>query len=254
MNKVDRADADILLAHVLGCSRTQLLLKPAPTAEQRKRYEALLERRAAGEPVAYLTGEKEFWSLPLKVSADVLVPRPDTELLVEWALTLAARSILDIGTGSGAIALALAKELPASKIAAIDISAAALRVAQENARVLNLGSVEFLQGSYLDPVAQRRFDLIVSNPPYVAENDPHLPALRHEPLQALVSGPDGLDAIRAIAQQAPAHLEPGGWLLLEHGAEQGAAVRDILRAAGFSQVETRRDLAGLERATGGQKS
>lgn len=252
MTDIDNADADILLAFVLGCSRAQLVLKPTPTAEQRARYESLLARRAAGEPVAYITGEKEFWSLSLKVTPDVLVPRPDTELLVEWALTLASpgSAILDIGTGSGAIALALAKELPKARVLATDVSSAALVVARKNADALSLSRIEFLRGSLFDPVVGS-FDLIASNPPYIAEGDAHLPALRHEPSLALVSGVDGLDAIREIARQSPAHLKADGWLLLEHGAEQGAAVRELLKQAGFARVETRRDLAGHERVSGG---
>lgn len=251
MSTVDRADADVLMAFVLGCSRAQLALNPTPSAEQRLRYESLRARRAAGEPVAYLTGEKEFWSLTLKVTPDVLIPRPDTELLVEWALPLAPQRVADIGTGSGAIALALAKELPQARIVATDISAEALAVARFNAQNLKLAHVEFLQGSFLSPL-EGRFDVLVSNPPYIAEHDPHLPTLRYEPRTALTSGDDGLDAIREIARQAPAHLKSGGWLLLEHGAEQGAAVREILTAAGFAHIETRCDLAGLERATGGR--
>lgn len=252
MTEVARSDADILLAFVLGCSRAQLVLNPVPTSAQRARYESLLARRAAGEPVAYLTGEKEFWSLLLKVTPDVLIPRPDTELLVEWALQGAPHRIADVGTGSGAIALALAKELPQARIHATDISEAALAIAESNAGSLGLKNVEFLHGSFLEPL-DTNLDLIVSNPPYIAERDPHLPALRYEPPLALTSGTDGFDAIREITRQAPEHLKSGGWLLLEHGAEQGAAVRDLLKQNGFLRIETRCDLAGLERATGGQR-
>lgn len=250
MNKVDRADADILLAFVLGCTRAQLALKPTPTPTQQTRYETLLARRTHGEPVAYLTGEKEFWSLTLKVTPDVLIPRPETELLVEWALQFAPHRVADLGTGSGAIALALAKELPQARIYATDISDAALAVAKNNAEILALRNLEFLSGSFLEPL-DGTLDVIVSNPPYVAEHDPHLPALRHEPVLALVSGVDGLDAIREITRRAPDKLKAGGWLLLEHGAEQGAAVRELLKQAGFTRIETRRDLAGHERVSAG---
>lgn len=253
MSPVDRADADILRAFVLGCRRAQLGLQPSLTSAQQARYESLLARRAAGEPVAYLTGEKEFWSLALKVTPDVLIPRPDTELLVEWALQLAPQRVADVGTGSGAVVLALATELPRARFTATDISAAALAIAGLNARTLKLGNVEFLQGHLLEPLGGD-FDLIVSNPPYIAERDPHLPALRYEPALALTSGADGLDAIREIVGQAPAHLKSGGWLLLEHGAEQGAAVRELLKQAGFLRIETRRDLAGHERASAGCRS
>ena len=250
MSPVDRADADILRAFVLGCSRAQLVLQPSLTPAQQTRYESLLARRAAGEPVAYLTGEKEFWSLTLNVTPDVLIPRPDTELLVEWALQLAPQRVADVGTGSGAIALALAKELPQARFTATDISAPALAIARVNAQTLKLGNVEFLHGSLLEPLGSD-FDLIVSNPPYIAERDPHLPALRYEPKLALTSGADGLDAIREIVGHAPAHLKSGGWLLLEHGADQGAAVRELMQKTGFTRVETRRDLAGHERASAG---
>lgn len=252
MSPVDRADADILRAFVLGCSRAQLVLQPSLTSVQQTRYESLLARCAAGEPVAYLTGEKEFWSLTLNVTPDVLIPRPDTELLVEWALQLAPQRVADVGTGSGAIALALAKEMPQARFTATDISAPALAIARLNAQTLKLDNVEFLQGSLLEPLVGD-FDLIVSNPPYIAERDPHLPALRYEPALALTSGADGLDAIRAIVGHAPAHLKSGGWLLLEHGADQGAAVRELMQKTGFTRVETRRDLAGHERASAGSR-
>ncbi len=271
-----RPDAEILLGHVLGLARSRLLARDdepvAPGAAER--FERLLARRAAGEPVAYLTGSKEFWSLELEVTPDVLVPRPETELLVEWALSFPRRresnlAVLDIGTGSGAIALALAKEWPNAAVTATDISVAALDVARANAQRLEVSNVVFRAGALFaachpeersdegspDEIPRfardDTFDVIVSNPPYVAENDPHLADLKFEPAIALTSGPDGLDALRAIVASAPSHLHPGGWLLVEHGAGQGASVRALFRGAGFRDVETRRDLAGLERATGG---
>ncbi len=247
-----RLDAELLLAHVLDVSRANVIARDERvlTPEEQGDFEQLLARRLAGEPLAYLTGTKEFWSLELDVTKDVLVPRPETELLVEWGVALAPRALLDIGTGSGAIALALASELPDARVAATDISAAALQVARANARRLRL-EVQFAEGACYAPV-DGAFDLIVSNPPYVAEGDPHLAELKFEPALALTSGPEGLDALRAIVAGAPQHLNPGGWLLVEHGAQQGAAVRALFAAVGFARVETRRDLAGLERATGGQ--
>jgi release factor glutamine methyltransferase len=247
-----RLDAELLLAHVLDVSRANVIARDERvlTPEEQGDFEQLLARRMAGEPLAYLTGTREFWSLVLDVSKDVLVPRPETELLVEWGLTLAPRSVLDIGTGSGAIALALASELPDARVAATDISAAALRIARANARRLRL-EVQFAEGALYAPV-DGAFELIVSNPPYVADGDPHLADLTFEPAIALTSGADGLDALRAIVAGAPRHLRAGGALLVEHGATQGPAVRALFARAGFTRVETRRDLAGLERATGGR--
>jgi len=225
-------------------------LDPAVHAQ----FLALCQRRTAGEPVAYLTGRKEFYGLPLQVDARVLDPRPDTETLVDWALEviapLPAPSVLDLGTGSGAIALALQHQHPTAQVLAVDASADALAVAQANAQRLAL-PVRFLQGHWLAAVPGR-FEAIVSNPPYIAAADPHLAALIHEPLQALASGTDGLDDIRTIIAQAPAHLQPGGWLLLEHGHDQAGAVRALLQAQGFAQVQSRNDLAGIARCTGGQ--
>ena len=248
-----RLDAELLLAHVLDVSRANVIARDERelTPEEQGDFERLLARRVAGEPLAYLTGSREFWSLELEVTKDVLVPRPETELLVEWGLALAPASVLDLGTGSGAIALALAKELPRASVTAVDVSVAALAVARANARRLGVASVEFRAGSWFDGLGA--FDLVVSNPPYVAENDPHLADLKFEPALALTSGVDGLDALREIVAQAPRHLGPGGWLLVEHGGTQGPAVRELFRMAGFGSIETRRDLAGLERATGGQR-
>jgi release factor glutamine methyltransferase len=254
-----RIDAQILLLHSLGRplhDRAWLLAHDTdalPTAAS-STFLALCQRRAAGEPVAYLTGSKEFYGLPLQVDARVLDPRPDTEILVDWALeVLQSRTtpqVLDLGTGSGAIALALQQQRPDAQVLAVDASADALAVAQANAQRLGL-AVCFQHGHWLQAV-QGCFDLIVSNPPYIASSDPHLAALQHEPLQALASGPDGLDDIRQIVAQAPAHLKPGGWLLLEHGWNQATSVRALLAAAGLSQVQSRCDLAGMERCSGAQ--
>lgn len=258
---VDRLDAQLLLAWVLQRPRTWLLAHGDDTLgeEAAQRFHALVERRAAGEPVAYLLGEKEFFGLTLKVDPAVLVPRPDTETIVEWALALLshpagkAANVLDLGTGSGAIALAIARNCPAASVTAVDASEAALVVAAANGRALSLG-VQWQRGHWFDTLGDRRFDLIVANPPYVAEGDPHLDALRHEPREALVSGPDGLDALRAIVAQAPQHLAEGGWLLLEHGHEQAAAVAALLVQARFTDVVTRRDLAGRPRCTGARRT
>lgn len=259
--QIDAVDREYLLAHVLGCSRGWLYAHPeAPVStEAAARYHALLMRRAAGEPVAYLTGRQGFWSLDLEVSPAVLIPRADTEVLVEQALlrlpVTATATVADLGTGSGAVALAIAKERPHTQVVATDLSAAALRIAQSNARRLGLGNVRFCQGDWLAPLAGERFDLIVSNPPYIAGDDPHLAQgdLRFEPMLALASGPDGLAALRAIVTHAPAHLRPGGWLLLEHGWQQGEAVRALLHAAGFRDVASVCDLEQRERVTFGRR-
>jgi release factor glutamine methyltransferase len=252
-------DAELLLAHALGVGRTRLRShgEAVPSADAAASFLALIERRAAGEPVAYILGRKDFWTLELAVSPAVLVPRPETELLVERALTLrsgdAARAA-DLGTGSGAIALALASARPRWRIVATDISAAALAVARANAVALGLERAEMVQGDWLACLPGRTFDLLLSNPPYVAAGDPALaqPELMREPRLALVAEDDGLAALRAIIGAAPAHLEPGGWLLLEHGATQAAAVAGELVARGFAQVRSHRDLAGRERMTEGQ--
>ena len=259
---LDRLDAQLLLLHALGKPSTErawLLAHDTDllpdTAQQLLDTYAL--RRRLGEPVAYITGHKEFYGLSLQVDARVLVPRPDTETLLEWALevlpahtTHASASVVDLGTGSGAIALALKYTRPHLQVTAVDSSADALFVAQANALRLQL-EVAFMQGLWLESVAQK-FQAIVSNPPYIAALDPHLAALTHEPLGALASGADGLDDIRTIIAQAPVHLHAGGWLLLEHGYDQAAAVRELLAAAGFTHVQSRRDLAGIERCSGGQ--
>jgi release factor glutamine methyltransferase len=257
-----RLDAELLLAHVLDGSRASVVARDERvlTPEEQGDFEQLLARRMAGEPLAYLTGTREFWSLELEVTRDVLVPRPETELLVEWYLSFPRKResrVFDLGTGSGAIALAIAKERADARVVASDLSAAALGVARANARSIGADNVEFVQGSLFEALDSRvrgndGFDVIVSNPPYVAEGDPHLAELKFEPALALTSGADGLDALRAIVAGAPARLRDGGWLLVEHGATQGAAVRELFARAGFAQVETRRDLAGLERATGGR--
>jgi release factor glutamine methyltransferase len=252
-------DAGLLLAHTLRTTRVRLMSDGASVVEPAavRHYHALLERRARGEPLAYLTGTREFWSLPLRVSTAVLVPRPETELLVERALALRPASegrVVDLGTGSGAIALALAHERPHWRVTATDISEQALAVARANAAQLRLTRIDFRQGSWFAPLAAARFDLIVSNPPYVAADDPALehPALAHEPRLALTPGQDALRCLREIAREAPRHLEPGGWLLLEHGAAQAAAVRHELVLAGCRYVRSHPDLAGHERITEGQ--
>lgn len=277
---LERLDAQLLLLHVLGRGQDERAWLLAHDADslgepQRVQFTASCERRAAGEPLAYLVGEREFYGLTLRVDPRVLVPRPDTETLVDWALELlgfagahrqptaegvrrlvasaanpSTPHVADLGTGSGAIALAVKRHCPQAHVTAVDASAEALEVACGNAATLGL-DVAFRQGSWLEAI-QDRFDLILSNPPYVADADPHLAALRHEPLAALAAGADGLDDIRRIVTQAPGHLRRGGWLLLEHGWDQAAAVRQLLQAAGFSRVQSRRDLAGIERCTGGQ--
>ena len=252
-----RREAELLLAHVLGRSRTSLFAWPEfqPAPERCALFGQLVDARWRGEPIAYLTGRREFWSLDLAVTPDVLIPRPETELLVEWALARLPRDVAcaaaDLGTGSGAIALALASERPRARIVATDASAHALEVARGNARRLRIANVAFAHGDWCAALDATRFDLIVSNPPYIAAGDPHLGQgdLRHEPAAALVSGSDGLDAIRAIVARAPAHLRPRGGLLLEHGWDQAAHVRGLLRDHGFGAVHSVRDASGHERVT-----
>lgn len=256
---LERLDAQLLLLHVLGRGageRAWLLAHDGdglPAAAE-SAFLTLCGRRADGEPLAYLTGEKEFFGLALRVDARVLVPRPDTETIVEWSLELlrdrAAPRVIDLGTGSGAIALAIRSARRDAQVEAVDRSEGALAIAAANARHLDL-PVHFRHASWLEGAG--RYDLIVSNPPYIAEQDPHLPALRHEPREALAAGADGLEDLRAIIAAAPVHLEAGGWLLLEHGWDQAAAVRGLLQAAGFAGVASRRDLAGIERCSGGRR-
>jgi release factor glutamine methyltransferase len=263
---LDRLDAQLLLLHALGKPATDRAWLLAHDTDELtegvvERLRAFSLRRASGEPLAYIVGSKEFFGLDLQVDARVLVPRPDTETLVHWSLEVlqapampARPQILDLGTGSGAIALAIAHSLQASgreaRVVAVDASAGALAVAHENARRLRL-ELEFRESDWLAEVGEH-FHLIASNPPYIASADPHLVALAHEPLPALAAGADGLEDIRQIVAQAPGHLEPGGWLLLEHGYDQAAAVRGLLADRGFSQVQSRPDLAGIARCSGGQ--
>ncbi|MES2189227.1 MAG: peptide chain release factor N(5)-glutamine methyltransferase [Pseudomonadota bacterium] len=265
---LERLDAQLLLLHVLqkpDGDRAWLLAHDDDVLDDvaADQFQRLCLRRAAGEPLAYIVGHKAFFGLNLKVDARVLVPRPDTETLVQWALDLAPQwaltekiRVLDLGTGSGAIALALAhswkNESRPAEISAIDASADALAVARENAVQLGL-AVQFAEGSWLDKVSGH-FHLIASNPPYIANADRHLAALQYEPLRALTAGNDGLDDIRKIIQQAPGHLHPGGWLLLEHGYDQSARVCELLRTHGFTKVQSRQDLAGINRCSGGQWS
>lgn len=266
---IDRLDAQLLTLHVLGREihdRAWLITHDTDTlsAQQLMALNRLVQRRLSGEPVAYITGFKEFFGLSLKVDARVLVPRPDTETLVTWALetldTLSDNStrcsqaqplrVIDLGTGSGAIALALKNTRPDVSMTAVDASSEALAVARDNAQRLGLG-VEFLHGSWFDAVSGL-FNVAVSNPPYIADQDPHLDALSHEPRQALTCGRNGLDDIRQLVQQAPKYLQSEGWLLLEHGYEQAVAVRELLVQSGFVNVQSRQDLSGIERCSGGQ--
>ena len=253
-------DAQLLLARILATTRTGLIAHDERVldADERACWASWLDRRAAGEPIAYLLGEKEFCGLSLAVRAGVLVPRPETELLVDWAGELLAEEaaearVLDLGTGSGAIALALKHRHRSARVTAVDASAAALEVARANARRLGL-DIEFLEGSWWKPIGARRFDVVVANPPYVAAGDPHLAALVHEPVEALVAGAEGLDAIAEIVRSSHGHLVAGGWLLIEHGFDQGAAVRALFSAEAYTAVETRRDLAGDERVTAGRRA
>lgn len=254
-----RLDAELLLAAVLGKPRSYLRTWPEhePGAEQLAAFAALLERRRMGEPVAYILGHQGFWSLDLEVAPHTLIPRPDTELLVETALQLAPATpqrVLDLGTGSGAIALALASERGGWQVIGVDRIAEAVALAERNRQRLKLGNAEFRQSSWFDGLAGERFGLILSNPPYIAADDRHLGEgdVRFEPLSALVAGVDGLDDIRQIIAQAPRHLQAGGWLLLEHGYDQAEAVRELLAAAGFTAVDSRRDLGGHQRISLGR--
>lgn len=253
-------DADCLLCAVLSCTRTYLRTWPEQelTPEQVEQAEQLAARREQGEPVAYILGVREFWSLPLQVSPATLIPRPDTEALVEWALTLLSdkgqgQKALDLGTGTGTIALALKSEMPALSMWALEREPAALDLARRNAARLGF-QVNFLASNWFAALNERNFQLIVSNPPYIDAADPHLSQgdVRFEPHTALVAEEDGLADIRQIIEQAPDYLAPGGWLLLEHGWQQAEAVRELLLARGFHAVITRQDLGGQERVSGGQ--
>lgn len=256
-----RLEAELLLCTVLGQQRSYLYTWPdrALTEDQQLRFETLLARRIAGEPVAHILGERGFWTLELKVTPDTLIPRPETELLVEAALARipidAAWQIADLGTGSGAIALAIASERPGCRLCAVERSAAALAVARENAEKQGLDNIEFLQGDWFGPLRDRHFDMIVSNPPYIPQQDPHLKLgdVRFEPLTALASGEDGLDDIRHIVATAPDYLKPSGWLLLEHGYDQGEQVVSLLRQAGYGAAEDLPDLQGHGRVAVGRR-
>lgn len=248
---IDPREARLLLAHATGFSEAAVLAFPERNldGQPEARFLEFSARRRAGEPVAYILGHKEFYGLRLAVNPSVLIPRPETELLVELALKQPFSSALDLGTGSGAIALALKKHRPQARVVAVEASAAALAVAKRNGTALHL-DVEWRHGRWFDGLG--RFDVVVSNPPYVAAGDPHLADLRFEPPQALVSGPDGLDAIREISASARAHLVAGGWLLMEHGLGQDAAVRRLMQTNGLEEVQTWPDLAAVPRVTGGR--
>jgi release factor glutamine methyltransferase len=250
-----RLDAELLLCKVLRISRPALIVRAADSiaAASRHAYEHLIAQRAQGAPVAYLTGTREFWSLELTVTPNVLVPRPETETLVELALELLTEdqphSVLDLGTGSGAIALAIAKERPRVRMTGIDISEPALSVAAANARKLGLQHIRWRLGSWFDAVPGERFDLIVANPPYVASNDPALGRLAAEPAIALTSGPTGLEALSHIVDSAAAHLNSHGWLLLEHGSAQAEDVADMLERQSFGGIRSHADYSGKVRVT-----
>jgi release factor glutamine methyltransferase len=250
---IDARDARLLLAEVCGFSQASLMASPEREIpfEVENAFLELAKKRKTGEPIAYILGRKEFHGLELSVNPSVLIPRPETELLVDLALERKPASLLDLGTGSGAIGIAVKFKRPGTRIVAVDSDMSALLTAKRNAAKLNL-EIDFRHGRWFGPVAGERFELIVSNPPYIASGDPHLEELRFEPLGALVSGPDGLDSIRDIAKGAPSHLVPGGWLLLEHGQGQEAAVRDLLAGATLESITTWRDLAGIARVSGGK--
>ena len=256
---VDAADARTLLKAVLAVDDVYLAAHPGRVLadRERQRFSDAVRRRRAGEPVAYIACEREFWSLTLKVSPAVLIPRPETELLVELALERiasdASSRVLDLGTGSGCVAIAIAKERPRARVTGADVSRPALAIARENA-ARHGARIEFVESDWFTGLAGRRFDLVVGNPPYIAEGDPHLSAgdVRFEPRAALVGGADGLDSIRSVIDQARAHLERSGWLFFEHGYDQAARCRALLEQQGFVDVLSRRDLAGIERVSGGR--
>jgi len=256
-----RLDAEVLLCHVLAKQRSYLMTWPEQelSSAQLDQFQQLLDARLTGHPVAHLIGKREFWSLSLKVTPDTLIPRPDTELLIEQILHAypddTELSLLDLGTGSGAIAIALASERPSWRIIATDLSEQALQVAQQNATSLKLKNIEFRQGHWFAPVQDLHFDIIVSNPPYVPSNDPHLSQgdVRFEPLSALVSGEEGLDDIEHICQQAMGHLNPGGLLIIEHGYDQAEKIRPIFTKNNYKNIQHYRDMANNVRATSGNK-
>lgn len=254
-----RIEIQCLLQQVLGVTRAYFFAHPERilSAAEETSYQALLQRRLHGEPIAYILGTREFFGLSLRVTPATLIPRPDTELLVELALERVARPkarVLDMGTGSGAIALSIARQRPAAVVWACDASAAALAVARDNAQRLGIANVHFIESNWFTALREQRFDVIASNPPYIAADDRHLSQgdVRFEPITALASGADGLDDIRRIVGQAGVHLEKNGWLLLEHGYDQAAQVRELLQASGFTAVFSAKDLSGIERCSGGQ--
>lgn len=257
----ERIDAEALLLHALGKPRSWLFSHADDGIDMavQTAFEKLVDRRAQGEPVAYLTGHRGFWSMDLEVTSATLIPRPETELLVELALQRLPKgitcSVADLGTGSGAVALAVARERPLVQVTATDTSSAALEVARRNARRYALSNVSFAHGDWLTPLGDRRFDLLASNPPYIEADDPHLGRgdLRFEPASALASGFDGLDDIRRIVRDARNHLVAGGWLLFEHGWNQGAAARGLLEAAGYAEVFTAQDIEQRDRVSGGRR-
>ncbi len=247
-------EARLLLAHACAWTEARIIGFPETHLgdDVQSKFADFAARRRAGEPIAYIVGYKEFYGLRLAVTPAVLIPRPETELLVDLALEREVAAVADLGTGSGAIALTIKQHRPAARVVGVEASPAALALARQNADRLKL-AVEWRLGRWLEPLADERFDLVVANPPYVAAGDPHLPELRYEPQEALISGPDGLDAIREIVARAPACLNERGWLLLEHGIDQDGAVRRLLLQAGFEEVQSWPDLAGIARVSGGRR-
>lgn len=252
-------DCELLLCHCLGKDRTYIYTWPEREIDSaiENTFHELVERRASGEPIAYLIGQREFWSLPLRVNNSTLIPRPDTERLIEVALALPLQKnahVLDLGTGTGAIALALANENPCWQVLGVDVTEEAVQLAQENTRDLKINNAQFLQSNWFENIPAQRFDLIVSNPPYIAENDPHLTQgdVRFEPRRALVAAHNGLAAITEIANAAPNYLRADGWLLFEHGYEQAPAVRTLLSQLSYHDISTWNDFGGNERVTAGR--